>query len=259
MSVFRNYAFYYDLFYEDKDYVGEVAYVDQLIKQYHPKAQSILDLGCGTGRHDFLLAEKGYTVTGIDSSQDMLIEAHKQHCKLKVSQPAIAQRVSFHEGDIRTVRLNKKFDVVVSLFHVISYQVDNSDLQQVFQTVKRHLCRGHIFIFDFWYGPAVLTEHPVVRIKRLENEKIHATRIAEPVMHARKNVVDVNYEMFVKEKTSGKIDIVQERHRMRYLFEPEIEFFLLHHELEFIDAFEFMTNQTLNYQTWNACVISRKL
>ena len=46
---------------------------------------------------------------------------------------------------------------------------------------------------------------------------------------------------------------------MRYLFEPEIEFFLLHQGLELIDAFEFMTNQTLNYQTWNACVISRKL
>jgi hypothetical protein len=72
MSVFGNYARYYDLLNKDKDYEKEADYVHGLIQRYAPGSKTILDLGCGTGRHDFLLAEKGYSVTGIDMSEQML-------------------------------------------------------------------------------------------------------------------------------------------------------------------------------------------
>ena len=69
MAVFDRYAQYYDLFYREKDYRGEVDYVDALIKRYATNdARTILDLGCGTGGHAVLLAQKGYHVTGVDRS-----------------------------------------------------------------------------------------------------------------------------------------------------------------------------------------------
>ena len=43
MSIFDAYAAYYDLFYRDKDYAGEAAYVDGLIRRHHPSSQSVLD------------------------------------------------------------------------------------------------------------------------------------------------------------------------------------------------------------------------
>src|SRR3990172_5281821 len=75
MTVFGKYSSYYNLLYKDEDYAGEVEYIHNLIQKHSPGAKSILDLGCGTGRHDLLLAEKGYSVTGVDQSEEMLAVA----------------------------------------------------------------------------------------------------------------------------------------------------------------------------------------
>ena len=202
MPVFGAYSRYYNLLYQDKDYDGEAEYVHNLIRKHQPGATSILNLGCGTGRHDLLLAQMGYEVTGIDQSEEMLAVATSQLSSL-ISQQECAHpsnlnsrqgSLSFQQGDIRTIRLNKTFDVVTSLFHVISYQTTNDDLRAAFATARAHLKPGGIFIFDCWYGPAVLTDRPAVRVKRLEDTAIFVTRIAEPVMHPNDNIVDVNYQ-----------------------------------------------------------------
>ena len=121
--------------------------------------------------------------------------------------------------------LNRKFDVVVSLFHVMSYQTTNEDLRLAFETAKFHLKEGGLFIFDCWYGPGVLTDPPVTRVKRIGNDYIDVLRIAEPVMHYDRNMVDVNYEIRVKEKKTGIEEIIKEKHSVRYFFLPEINHF----------------------------------
>ena len=78
MKAFGNYSRYYNLLYKDKDYKGEAGFIHDLIQKYSPGAKSILDLGCGTGRHDLLLAEKGYAITGVDMSEEMLLIARSQ-------------------------------------------------------------------------------------------------------------------------------------------------------------------------------------
>ncbi|MDY0327537.1 MAG: class I SAM-dependent methyltransferase, partial [Arcobacteraceae bacterium] len=64
------YSQYYDLLYSDKDYIGEVEYVDSLIKANSNKVETLLDMGCGTGKHAELFCDKGYKVHGIDLSVD---------------------------------------------------------------------------------------------------------------------------------------------------------------------------------------------
>lgn len=255
MSVFGKYSSYYNLLYKDKDYAGEAEYVHNLIQKYSPGAKSILDLGCGTGRHDFLLAEKGYSVTGVDQSEDMLAVANSQPSTLN-SQPST---LSFTQGDIRTIRLNKQFDVVVSLFHVMSYQITNEDLNAAFETAKVHLKKGGIFIFDCWYGPAVLTDRPVVRVKRLEDDAISVVRIAEPTIFPNENVVDVNYNVFIRDKKSSAVEELKETHRMRYLFKPEIESMLKVEDLELIRCEEWMTGKEPGVDTWGGCFVGERL
>ncbi len=169
MKNFGEYAHYYDLLYRDKDYEKEANFVHGLIHKYSPNARTILELGCGTGRHAELLASKGYDVLGIDRSREMLEAANKRLIRLEKT---AAARLSFDQGDVRTYRTDKSFDAVISLFHVMSYQTTNKDLQDVFETAKVHLNRGGLFIFDCWYGPAVLTDRPAVRVKRLEDDAI---------------------------------------------------------------------------------------
>ncbi|MBI2966754.1 MAG: hypothetical protein HYY40_02940 [Bacteroidetes bacterium] len=68
MNPFSNYALYYDLLYSDKDYNAESIYIDGLLKKYAPAAKNLLSLGCGTGKHEVILARNGFSVTGIDRS-----------------------------------------------------------------------------------------------------------------------------------------------------------------------------------------------
>ncbi|MDJ0795479.1 MAG: class I SAM-dependent methyltransferase [Calothrix sp. MO_167.B12] len=254
MSVFGNYARYYDLLYRDKDYVGEAQFIHRLIQTHAPQAQNILELGCGTGNHAVLLAKEGYQLHGVDISEEMLVKAGDRLSQLP---PELADRLEFTHGDIREVRVNQTFDVILSLFHVISYQTTKEDLLAAFKTVKEHLKPGGIFIFDVWYGPAVLSDKPSVRVKRLEDEEILVTRIAEPVMYANENCVDVNYHIFVKDKNSGAVNELRETHTMRYLFNSEIELFLNQQQMLIIEFQEWLTNQQPGFNTWGVYFIVR--
>jgi SAM-dependent methyltransferase len=255
MSVFNNYAKYYDLLYQDKDYVGEANFVIGIIKSHSPNANSILDLGCGTGCHAALIAKQGYSVHGIDKSESILKKAEQR--KLELEQTA-AGHLSFSEGDVRTIRIQEKFDVVISLFHVMSYQTTNEDLQAAFMTAAAHLKTGGIFIFDCWYGPGVLSERPEPRIKKVENEHIQVTRMAEPVMYPNKNMVDVNYTVLAVDKHSDKLEQFTETHKMRYWFMPEIEYFLSKSGFELVKSAEWQTNKTPCFKSWSVYFVGRK-
>lgn len=254
MSIFNSYARYYDLLYKDKDYEKEGKSVHEIIKKYCPKTDLILELGCGTGKHAIMLAEIGYTLHGVDLSSEMLESAVQRRSNLNID---AAKKLSFSQGDIRTVKIDKKFDTVISLFHVMSYQTTNNDLMSSFATAKNHLNSGGIFIFDCWYGPAVLSEKPSVRVKRLEDEKIIVTRIAEPIMHPTKNIVDVYYKIFIKNKENHKVEEFSEMHRMRYLFNTEIEYYLSQQGMSLIANFEWMSNRNPGLDTWGVCFVAQ--
>jgi SAM-dependent methyltransferase len=247
MSVFGDYSRYYDLLYRDKDYAAESNYIHGLIQRHRQGALSILDLGCGTGRHDFCLTRLGHELTGVDLSREMLAVAEREKGAIAASQAL----PTFVQGDVRSVRLGKSFDVVVSLFHVMSYQTRNQDLLAALTTIREHLKPGGLFVFDCWYGPAVLSDRPSVRIKRLEDDHIEVTRLAEPVMHANENLVDVNYHVFIKDKRTGAVDELRETHTTRYFFAPEIEHFCELAGLKLQESRPFMADGRPGFHTWN--------
>jgi len=247
MTCFADYARYYNLLYKDKDYAGEAQYVHKLIQTYKPNAKTILNLGCGTGNHDFELLKLGYEVTGIDLSSEMLAVASK-----RLTEKAQCANLDFVQGDIRTIRLNKTFDVVISLFHVMSYQTTNDDLQAAFYTAKTHLDTGGLFLFDCWYGPAVLSEPPVTRVKQLTDDTIEVLRIAEPVMRESNNMVDVNFLVTITDKSTRVSEQIKEKHQMRYLFKTEIDELARTNGMEKQFAYEWMKTCEPTAQSWGA-------
>ena len=254
MNNFEVYAKYYDLLYSDKDYHKETIYIENLLsKNSTSKINTVLNLGCGTGKHDLLLAEQGYEIVGVDLSQDMISEANKALLK-----KGLTHKASFLQGDARSFHIAKTFDAVISLFHVASYQTSNQDILQFFNTASRHLKAGGIFIFDCWYGPAVLTDPPVVRIKRLKNDQITVSRIAEPVMHPNTNVVDVNYEVLIYDNQNTHIAKFHEKHPMRYYFYPECQSHLQTSQFDIIDFQEWLTGKTPDFNSWNVVFVCRK-
>jgi SAM-dependent methyltransferase len=248
MSVFKDYSAYYDLIYKDKDYNAEVNYIHELITRYHKAGGNILDIGCGTGKHAELLGNKGYKVHGFDYSQDMVDIANT----LIAGQES---KLSFSQGDARTFSFEGKFDVITSLFHVTSYLNDNDGLSQYFGNVRKHLSDDGIFIFDFWYGPGVLTDRPLPRIKEMESDKLQVTRFAQPELHGNANVVDVNYKLVIKDKIHDKYYEVTEKHSMRYFFKPELDLFLQKAGLNVLGFYDWLTFNQPGYNTWAGVII----
>lgn len=251
---FGIYSQYYDLLYQDKDYAGETRYLHQLLSQHGHGILQLLEFGCGTGRHAELLVQQGYQVSGIEISPTMLAQAQMRAKRCCQTTGEDAFRVL--AGDIRECRLNETFDAVLSVFHVISYQVSNIDVTRTLANVAAHLRVGGLFIFDVWYGPAVLTDRPSVRVKRMENDRIQVTRIAEPELDTTRNCVDVNFTVFVQDKQTGAVQQFQERHPMRYYFTPELHWLAEQHGMRIIHAEEWLTGGVPSDRTWGVCFVA---
>ncbi len=73
-----------------------------------PEGNSILDVGCGTGRHSIELAKRGYIMTGVDISGGMLEEARKAAENAGV-------RLNLVKGDAMQMAFNHEFDAAICL------------------------------------------------------------------------------------------------------------------------------------------------
>lgn len=255
MSNFRKYAGYYDLLYRDKGYAAEVDYIDNLVLRYGPGSRNILELGSGTGRHALLLADKGYSLHGVDLSDDMVCIARERQ---RDSAAGNGAEISFNQGDIRNYRAAGTFDVVIALFHVVCYQTTNEDIISTFRTAAAHLEEGGLFIFDCWYGPAVLTEQPECRTKSVENEVLEIVRETTPELWPDSDIVDVHFNVTVREKASGIEEQFHELHRMRYLFSPEVDYFLQQCGLALLASEEWLSAGKPGTGTWNVCYVAHK-
>ena len=210
MSVFgQNYSEYYDLFYADKDYTAEAAFVRDIIQRHKPSIRSLLDLGCGSARHAVEFARAGLLVTGVERSGDMIAQAKDRIGRLS---PDLRGQLTLVAGDATCYTPTTKYDAVVSLFHVVSYQTSNDALAGIFRCARLGLSVGGVFVFDFWYGPAVLTNQPTVRVRRVSAPNVRLTRIAEPEHQFHRNVVNVKYTMITVDQRNGRSEEKVEVH-----------------------------------------------
>ena len=246
----------YDLIYGDKDYASEVSYLETLIDRHLPAAdsgrrRSILDLGCGTGRHAEALARSGHRVVGVDRSEAMIQRARLRCGSLDESR--------FLVGDITTLDLDARFDVGLALFHVICYQVENPALASAFRQVSRHLVQGGLFVFDFWYGPAVLLDPPLPRLRRIDSQHSRIIRFTEPSLDAARNTVLIRYHLLVQDLASGAWSEDREDHPMRYLFLPEMDLMLDSAGLDRVAEHKWLSMEPgLPESSWNGVIVARK-
>lgn len=246
-SMFNSYSEYYDLLYRDKDYQAESEYIKNILTNHGVNCGYILEYGSGTGKHARLLATKGYNIHGIELSAEMVAKAQE------------VDGFTCQQGDICTIQLKKKFDAVLSLFHVMSYQTGNNDVQAVFKRAAEHLNPGGIFVFDFWYSPAVYNQRPLVRVKRMADAQFEITRIAEPIIYPNENRVDVHYTIYSHNLKNGMMQTMTETHPMRHFSLLEIDLIAGVHGFERVMAEEFLTGKPANEDTWGVCVTLKKV
>lgn len=245
-SIFEKYSDYYELLYKDKDYYQEAQYVNNLICCYGKNYKDILEFGSGTGKHGRILAKMGYTVHGIELSSNM------------VSKSKIISGFTCQQGDITSTKIGRTYDVIISLFHVMSYLTKNEQLKSVFENARVHLNKGGLFIFDFWHTPAVHFEKPSIKVKRVANQQVEITRISEPVNIPNQNRVDVNYNIYVRNLINKKIDFFKETHSVRHFNLLEIDNMSKNFGFERLLVEEFKTGNKISEATWGPCVVLKK-
>lgn len=253
MNVFEKYSELYDLLYHDKDYSKEVDYLVKKLEQFCCKSKNILEYGSGTGIHGSLLVAKGYELTGVELSEKMF-SIGKSHIKER----KIEDKFNLINGNIITYRDEKKYGLVISLFHVISYLTSNEDLFKVFENASFQLEKGGLFIFDVWYSPAVLNLKPQQKIKTFEDDNLKIIRFTEPNIRYNDNIVDVNFKLVVIDKLTNETTFIEEIHEMRYLSLPEIKSLAELNSFEIVKAEEFISEKEPSENTWGVCFILRK-
>ena len=245
--VFDLYGRYYNLMYRHKNYADEVNYLINTFSRFSDETPKfLLEFGSGTAKHACLLAQFGYDVFGVELSQKMidLIEARPG--------------VTVIQGDIRTIQIKKKFDAVFSMFHVMSYQVREQSVLNVFKRAYEHLDAGGLFVFDFWYTPAVNYQKPSIRVHRVEDEELQVIRLAEPVIIPNENRVDVGYTIFVRDNAEGLFRAFTEVHSMRHFSIYEIEALANQQGFDCLSFEELVTRKSPSKDTWALCAILRR-
>lgn len=126
---------------QEIDYNSFIAYYEEMFKKFNLSPKRILDLGCGSGNITIPLAERGYNMTGLDLSADMLALAREKSEEAEVD-------VFLLNTDMTDFELDNNVDAVICALDGVNYLPDLQAIENLFSCVKKFLNPGGIFIFD---------------------------------------------------------------------------------------------------------------
>ncbi len=137
MNSYTVFAQFYDRLTENAEYEVRSDYISGFFSGYK-KGTALLDIACGTGRMCKLFSDKGYDVTGIDLSEDMLTHA-AQTC---------GSTVKLIQSDMCDFTLLKKTDFCICCLDSINHLKDIESVRKCFKSVALNLKKDGIFVFD---------------------------------------------------------------------------------------------------------------
>jgi ubiquinone/menaquinone biosynthesis C-methylase UbiE len=251
VSVYAgDYAQLYDLFYADKPYDGEAAFVDQILREHAiGPSRRLLDVACGTGQHSVRLAERGWEVLGVDQSMDMLRAAEDR---------SGSSSATFVQQDMRALALPRSdFDAAVCLFDSIGYGVTNEAIVATLSGIRRHLRRDGLFVVEFWHAPPMLREHEPVRVRQWETDTGTVVRISRTALDVVAQLARVEYAVY-QLTPDGRYRHTREVHENRYFLVQEMQLLLRvsgFEPLRWMAGFDRTT--PISEGTWHVLVLAR--
>ena len=137
MSNYGVFARYYDRLCKNVDYEVRSDYISGFFNAEGISGGKLLDLACGTGEFSKIFSSKGYDVTAMDLSEDMLTVAKSK-----------APQVNFIKGDITDFDFNQTFDACICCLDSINHLIKPEMWQRCFSSVSKSLKSGGMFVFD---------------------------------------------------------------------------------------------------------------
>ena len=181
VSQFRELAKYYDVLNFGKDYRGESEKLEAIARRFGRAGRtSWLDVACGTGRHLEFLGHR-HPATGVDVSREMLRVARRRLSGIRLVL-----------GDMRTFRLNRRFDVVSCLFGAIGHLRNKDEVRMTFANIARHLNPGGVAIVEPWIAPSAW-RHGMIQLQTYESPTLIVARGASSSRRGRRSIIHWHY------------------------------------------------------------------
>ncbi len=247
MNFKKFYSKYYNLVYKNKNYKSEVNYISRILRSEKKYIKNILELGSGTGAHAIYLLKKGFNLTCVEKSKDMIF-----NFKTK------SKKIDIINNDLKKIRLKKKFDAVISMFHVINYMTKNQDLESFFRVASLHLNKGGLLLFDTWYYPAVAYKKPETVNKIFKDKNFKISRKAIPNQLSAK-IFKIKYLINILDLNNYKNFKFSEVHKIRAFDIKELD--KVSNKFDFIKIkdYAFLKKTKPNKKNWGALLIYKKI
>lgn len=139
-----DHAAVYDLIHaaRSRDWAAEAEAITGLVTARHPRATSLLDVACGTGKHLESFARRFRHVAGVELSDGMRrIARHR------------LPGTTVHHGDMRTFDLGRAYSAITCLCFSAAYMTSPEELRRAVQRMAAHLEPAGVLVLEPWWFP----------------------------------------------------------------------------------------------------------
>ena len=254
MEAYTSFAVVYDTFMDNVPYEEWGEYLHGLLLEYGVEDGLVLDLGCGTGTMTEILASKGYDMTGVDFSEEMLDIAMQKRTKS-------GHDILYLMQDMREFELYGTVRAIVSVCDSMNYLTEDGDLEQVFRLANNYLDPGGLFIFD------MNTEYKYREMlgdQTIAEERENCSFIWDNYYYEEEKINEYQLSLFVEdpvlsEKTGQDIcRKFQEMHYQRAYSLAEVKAALEVAGMEFIAAYDAFTRNPVHQKSERMYIIARE-
>jgi SAM-dependent methyltransferase len=241
-------AQWYDRWHGGKDYQSEVDQLTAVFAQHGP-VSSVLDLGCGTGRHLCLLAEAGYVVVGVDRSPGMVSQARHRL--------APHRSASVVQADILEVRLGSVFDAAIMMFSVLGYLGTTGELLGALGSARRHLRPGGLLVLDVLDGSAVLSNEPRGGFTAMTDGSQSLLRATTSRVHPEEQIYEMGVQLWLIDG-DHLVEHDDETHSLRFFLPRELELILEVAGFELIGSAPIADGQPGPAREWSRLIWAKR-
>ncbi len=251
MEAYTQFAQVYDSFMDNVPYGEWADFYTKILKGAGIGEGILLDLGCGTGTMTELLADRGYDMIGVDSSEEMLRVATEK----REQRSGPAPDILYLKQDMREFELYGTVRGILCVCDSLNYLLEEKEILQTFRLADNYLDPGGLFLFDFNtpYKYGTLIGEATIAENRED-----CSFIWENYYDGQQQINEYELTVFIRERESGLFSRFTEYHYQRGYTLPVIRRLVEQSGLEFVTALDGDTFTEVTEQSGRIVCVARE-